>query len=251
MNYFLRILFYLLFFILGYLFGSIPNGVLIGKIYHKDPREYGSKNTGGTNVGRTISKKAGVLTIVLDMLKIIIVLIICFLIINYVNYIKELFNYSNNLVYNWYGSSNILFLLNYYLCALGAFIGHSYSIFLKFKGGKVVAVYSGFMLITTYLTLPLFGFIFFLILKLKKHVSLSSIITSICFSLFTWILYFIYLSTSSFEIINYFLFFNISIEFSILLPLFSTIFTILLIIRHKSNIKRLINHEESKITWMK
>lgn len=251
MNYLLRILFYLLFFILGYLFGSIPNGVLIGKIYHKDPREYGSKNTGGTNVGRTISKKAGVFTIILDMLKIIVALTICYLIIYKVDYIKELFNYSNNLVFYWYGTSNILFLLNYYICALGAFIGHSYSIFLKFNGGKVVAVYSGFMLITTYLTLPLFGAIFFLILKLKKHVSLSSIITSISFALFTWILYFIYLGTSSLTILNYLLFFNISFEFSILLPIFSTIFTILLIIRHKSNIKRLINHQESKISWMK
>ena len=59
--------------VLGYLFGSIPNGVIIGRLFfHKDPRDYGSHNSGGTNVGRVLSKRAGVATIILDMLKIIL-----------------------------------------------------------------------------------------------------------------------------------------------------------------------------------
>ena len=58
--------------IIGYVFGSIPNGIWIGKIFfHKDPRDFGSGNSGGTNVGRVFGKKIGVLCIVLDCLKII------------------------------------------------------------------------------------------------------------------------------------------------------------------------------------
>ena len=56
--------------ILGYLFGSIPTAVVIGKVFfHKDPRDYGSHNAGGTNAGRLFGKKIGFLVIVLDMLK--------------------------------------------------------------------------------------------------------------------------------------------------------------------------------------
>ena len=59
--------------IIGYLFGSISNGILLGKIlFKKDPRDYGSHNSGGTNVGRTFGKKIGLICIILDILKTII-----------------------------------------------------------------------------------------------------------------------------------------------------------------------------------
>ena len=58
--------------LVGYLFGSIPTGVLIGKIFfHQDPREIGSKNSGGTNIARSFGRKFGFLVIALDMLKIL------------------------------------------------------------------------------------------------------------------------------------------------------------------------------------
>lgn len=251
MNLFLKIIYLVAFFIVGYSFGSIPNGIIIGKIYHKDPREYGSKNIGGTNVGRTISYKAGAFTIILDMLKIIVPIILARLILSF-DYFKELYNISSNLVYYWYGSSNILYLLNYYLVIIGCFIGHAYSIYIHFKGGKVVSVFSGFMISTSYLTLPVFGLIFFLILKKWKHVSFASMLTSSLFSLFLWILYIVYLTNyQNIEVINYLLMFNLSNEFTILLPITSTLGTILLIYKHKENIKRLKNHEESEIKWLK
>ena len=56
--------------LIGYFFGSIPTGVILCKlIYGKDPRQDGSKNSGGTNVGRLFGKKMGVLVIALDMIK--------------------------------------------------------------------------------------------------------------------------------------------------------------------------------------
>ena len=64
------ILFMLGWMILGYLCGSIPNGVLIGRMHGINIRDYGSHNTGGTNVGRTLGKKAGIMTMILDGLKV-------------------------------------------------------------------------------------------------------------------------------------------------------------------------------------
>ena len=67
----------------SYLLGAIPNGVLIGKVFFgKDPRDYYSHNSGGTNTGRVLGKKIGLLVIVLDMLKTIIPI--------YINYLKRL-----------------------------------------------------------------------------------------------------------------------------------------------------------------
>ena len=66
MVYLYRTLILILIFIISYLFGSIPNGLIIGKLfYHKDPRNYGSHNVGGTNTGRILGKKAGLATIIL------------------------------------------------------------------------------------------------------------------------------------------------------------------------------------------
>ena len=58
---------------IGYLLGSIPFALVIGKLfYHTDVRKYGSGNLGGTNAGRVLGKKAGIATIVLDVLKVVV-----------------------------------------------------------------------------------------------------------------------------------------------------------------------------------
>lgn len=233
--------------IVGYLFGSIPNSVIIGKIYNKDPRKYGSKNPGGTNVGRVISHFAGALTIFLDALKVVMPTTIVWYFINYNNDFINLMN-GNNLVYNWYGYGNSLSDLCYYIVPLFAFLGHSYSCFIKFRGGKIVSTVVGFMFATTFLALPLFAVIFFIVLKKTKYVSLSSITMSTCFMIFTWIVYIIYLSTGfNYEISNYLMYFSISGPISIFYPIVGTIGNILLIYKHKENIKRLFNKTESKV----
>ena len=59
--------------VLGYLLGSIPFALVIGKVfYHTDVRKYGSGNLGGTNAGRVLGKKVGALVIVLDALKVVL-----------------------------------------------------------------------------------------------------------------------------------------------------------------------------------
>ncbi len=240
------------FFILGYLFGSIPNSIIIGKIYRKDPREYGSKNPGGTNVGRVISHFAGALTILLDVLKILLPFIGAYFLVTYFEPLKIIFEGNSNfLVYNWYGFGTSLSQLSYYIVPLGGFIGHSFSCFLKFKGGKIVSTFVALMIGTSYLAIPIFIVIFFITLKITKHVSLSSIVMSLAYTLFSWIVYFIFLGTNCNDIIaSYMMWFNFGPTISIYYPIITTLGCIILIIRHKQNIIRLINGTESKVTWI-
>ena len=75
-----NILVAILIIIIGYLFGSIPNGIWIGKLFfHKDPRDFGSGNSGGTNVGRVFGKKFGVIVIILDAAKAVVPLYLIYL----------------------------------------------------------------------------------------------------------------------------------------------------------------------------
>lgn len=246
-----RFLVILFLFILGYLCGSIPNAVIIGKIYHKDPREYGSKNPGGTNVGRVISHKAAAITIVLDVLKILIPFYITYYSFTYNSNFVNFMSDSSNLVYNWYGYSNSLCELCYYVIPLGGFIGHSHSIFIKFNGGKIVSTYVALMICTSYISIPIIIIFFFLVLKISKHVSLSSIIMSFSYMLFSRILYFIYLGTNfDINIINNLMWFGYAPAISIYFPIICTIGFIILIIRHKTNIERLKDGTESKVTWI-
>jgi len=107
--------------IIGYTFGSIPNAVLISKLKKVDIRSTGSGNPGAGNVAREIGKSWGVLTFILDVIKTIIPMLIA----------DKLFHL--NLF--WVGITGIF-----------AVIGHCYSLFLKFKGGKGAACSAGIMI---------------------------------------------------------------------------------------------------------
>ena len=140
--------------IIGYLFGSLPWGLIIGKFfYDKDIRDYGSGNLGGTNAARVLGFHVGVIVIVLDALKALIAMIIC-------HYLKP--------------------GLEQYI-GLAACFGHCFPIFAGFKGGKAVSSAYGYLLgLSLYVThefmytfvLPIA--VFFIVLLLSRMVSLSS-----------------------------------------------------------------------------
>lgn len=253
MEIFFIILIFILISVISYLFGSIPSGVLIGKIfYHKDIREFGSHNSGGTNAGRTLGKKAGLITIILDMLKLIIPFFTCYFLFTYVPALQELMMASPDDTLNIFGKGNTLIQLTYYLSAFFVIIGHGHSIFLRFKGGKYVSTFAGAQISLSYLTFPLFGSIFFLILKIKKHVSESSIYTGGTICLFSWIVYIIYACTYSIgDYSQYLMWFNQGPTCSIYYPILMTVSYILLVYRHRENIKRLKEGTENSIKWMK
>lgn len=142
-----------LIFVLAYLLGSIPSGLIVGKLfYKKDIREHGSGNLGGTNTFRTLGVKAGVAVTLADILK-------------------------GTLA----ASLPLIFDSNLHMLLVGIFavIGHMYPIFAGFRGGKAVAT-SGGILLAYAPYLFLFALLFFIAsLLISKYVSLSSILTGI------------------------------------------------------------------------
>ena len=138
--------------ILSYLIGSIPFGFLLTKIFlKKDIREIGSGNIGATNVLRTGNKLIGYGTLILDIFKAVIPV----LIIKY-QYPEFLF-----------------------LSSLSIFLGHVFPIWLKFKGGKGVATYLGVLFCINYILGFVFIISWFLIFLISKYSSLSSLIASL------------------------------------------------------------------------
>ncbi len=256
MQYFYRFLVIIAFGLIAYLFGSIPNSVLIGKLFFKkDPRDEGSHNPGGTNAGRVLGKKAGVAVILLDGLKIVLPLYTTFFLFTKCEPLMTFMGYTTNNDFNVFGIGNTLCELIIYVVALAGIIGHCYSVFLKFGGGKAVSTYLGTGCCLSYMTFILCGSIFFGTLKLKKYVSLSSLLCTAAFTLFSWILYIIYACNySNIDVINTLnclMWFGNGPSICIYFPLTMTIGNIILVIKHIPNIKRLKEGTELKITWMK
>ena len=182
--------------IYSYFLGSIPFGLILTKIFlNKDLREIGSGNIGATNALRTGKKSLGVLTLLLDGLKAYLTILIT------LSYLPEYIYFS----------------------ALLSILGHIFPVWLKFKGGKGVAVYLG-ILFSFSVSLGIFFIISWLtILFFSKYASLSSLISTL--------LIFIYSIT--------FKIFNESIFFFIVF--------IIIIYTHRGNIVRLKNKKENKI----
>ena len=143
--------------LVSYLFGSIPFGLLLTKIFlKKDIREIGSGNIGATNVLRAGNKILGYSTLALDILKAVLPIL----------YIK-------------------FFMNDYlYISALSIFIGHVFPIWLKFKGGKGVASYLGILCCLDIFTALIFGIVWISIFILFKFSSLSSLLASLTIPIF-------------------------------------------------------------------
>ena len=143
--------------LVSYLFGSIPFGLLLTKIFlKKDIREIGSGNIGATNVLRSGNKILGDSTLGLDVLKAVLPIL----------YVK-------------------FFMNDYlYISALSIFIGHVFPIWLKFKGGKGVASYLGILCCLDIFTALIFGVVWISIFILFKFSSLSSLVASLTIPIF-------------------------------------------------------------------
>jgi len=147
----------LLIIIASYLLGSIPFGYLLTKIFlKKDIRNIGSGNIGATNALRTGNKTLGYFTLILDISKAILPILII------KNYFQEYI----------------------YISGLSVFLGHIFPIWLKFKGGKGVATYVGILFCINYLIGLFFIIIWFILYLFFKFSSLSSLIASLSIPIF-------------------------------------------------------------------
>ena len=189
--------------ILSYLMGSIPSGyIIVKKKLNKDVRDYGSGNIGATNVSRVAGKKVGKITAILDMLKAILPVVLTQILL------------ANNII-----TTNKSLSLG--LVALAAILGHNYTIFLKFKGGKGVATSAAAFMFIVPKAFIVTAIVFFGLKLFTKIVSIRSLTAAVVLCLSTWLLgYDKYLIISTF------------------------ITAVLCFWRHRANIKRLIDGTE-------
>ena len=152
---------YLIIIVISYLFGSIPFGLLLTKLFlKKDIRNIGSGNIGATNVLRSGNKIVGYSTLLLDILKAILPVI----------YVK--FNYPDFI----------------YISSLCVFLGHVFPIWLRFNGGKGVATYVGILFSINLIYGLVFGFTWILFFLFSKYSSLSSLFGSLSIPIYLFII---------------------------------------------------------------
>ena len=159
----------LLIFSLSYLSGSIPFGLILTKFFlNKDLRKIGSKNIGATNVLRTGNKLIAGLTLMFDITKGVIPVLLT----------KE---YFSDLIY---------------LSSLAAFLGHIFPVWLKFKGGKGVATYLGIIIVLSLNFSFIFCISWIIISLITKYSSLSSIMSALIIFIFAFL-------NNNFELTSY------------------------------------------------
>ena len=184
-------------FVLGYLLGSIPFGLILTKLAGtRDLRSIGSGNIGATNVLRTGHKGLAAATLICDMLKGTVAVVIA----------------------GYFGGPNAAML-----AALGAFLGHLFPVWLKFKGGKGVATYIGVLIGLFWPAAIVFCVMWLAVAFATRYSSLSALVAAFITPLFLW----------------WFGHLGLSALFAVL--------TLLVFYAHRENIKRLQSGKEGRI----
>lgn len=183
----------------AYLVGSIPSGLILGKlIWHTDLRKYGSHNIGATNAWRTLGKAAGIIIFIADSLKGQVGVLL--------------------------GLSLVGTPLAAVIGGLAAIIGHSFSLFLRFHGGKSVATSLGVLsMLMGNVTLIVF-LVWLAIVYATRYVSLGSVVAAFLVPLLA-----------------------VLCGYPMEYILFSVLAAALVIVRHRENILRLMHGIENKI----
>ncbi len=192
-------------FAFSYLLGSIPFGYLIGKIWNIDIRLHGSKNIGATNVWRVMGKKWGLLVFILDFLKGYLPLMI--------------------LGIYWSHESNINEKTIMVIASIGLILGHNYSLWLDFKGGKGIATSAGILVALMPLSFACAFGVWLLGFILTRIVSVGSILACLALPVSAFFLY----------------------RTEPILLFFSLLAGGLGLLRHKTNISRIWAGEEKPI----
>jgi len=206
---------YIIVAVIAYLLGSISFSVIISKkMAGFDVREKGSGNAGTTNVLRSVGKKAAILTLICDVLKGVLAVLVAYIAGNIV---KE-------------GVDRALLIQ---IAGLLVVVGHTFPIFFGFKGGKGIATALGVLLITNW-NIGLICLVFALVLMaLTKMVSLGSISAAILFPVLILLMpHTAYLVDGNYII-------------------YSILMAVLVVFNHRANVKRLLNGTENKLDFKK
>jgi glycerol-3-phosphate acyltransferase PlsY len=212
--------------VVAYLLGSINTAVIVTKIATKgkgDIRQMGSKNAGFTNVLRSVGKVPAIFTIVCDLLKAIVAVLVGGFIFSIMN-MGEL-------------SPTSVVAVGKYICGFFCILGHSYPVYFGFKGGKGVVTAAGMMIVIDWRVFLLILATFLIVFIISKIISLSDIICAILFPVYTFCVafFFDHLMGGS------------SVFYVVICTVASLGIGLFVLIKHKDNIKRLANGEEKKI----
>ena len=188
----------------GYLIGSIPFGYLAGKLRGIDIREHGSGNIGATNVLRTLGKPIGIPVLILDVLKGVLPVLIA----------KHFSDQS----------------LVYILVAFATIMGHNYTLWLRFKGGKGIATSAGALIPLIALPLGIAVLIWAALFFTTRYVSIASIGSAIAIPIVTVIQQ------------------SLQNEWNIAMLSFTVVLAVLAVWKHRGNIRKLCNGTENRFT---
>jgi glycerol-3-phosphate acyltransferase PlsY len=210
--------------ILSYLVGSIPISIIISKLSHGiDIREHGSGNAGGTNVMRVLGWKKGLLVILLDALKGAFAVVVI-----------------ARLHYGGLPFQNVSpfddFTLVQIIAGIAAVIGHIWTVFAGFRGGKGIATALGMLIMIVTVDMLVALGIFILVVSLSRYVSLGSILAALSVPLTL-----IFRENILHDHIN---------SYGTLLP-FVVAVSLLVVFTHRKNVVRLLNGTESKLSFKK
>lgn len=195
--------------VIGYLIGAIPTGVITGKLTRGiDVREHGSGSMGMTNVMRTVGAKAGLIVLVVDVLKGAGVVALAW----------AVFYSANHGMVHWGQMAG----------GTAAVIGHSWPVYVGFRGGKGIATAAGAIMVLSW-QVGLICFAVFLLMVLAfRYISLGSIVAAIALVICMVVFFICYSGPAAYVA-------------------FSMVVAPLVIFRHRGNIKRLLAGTESKI----
>lgn len=196
--------------LLSYLLGAVPFAYLIARHYGIDVRKTGSGNVGATNVLRSVGKAAGITTLFLDAAKGFLPVFLL------PAFLKAFFTFE--------APQHLIEVV----CAVSSICGHVWPVYLKFKGGKGIATSAGALVAMAPPAVLSGLIIWILVFSLTRYVSLASIVAAVVIPMAGW---YIYPSEGP------------------LLPVTLTLIGCLAVIKHKSNIQRLINGTESRISF--
>lgn len=195
----------------GYLFGLFQTGYLVGRAMHVDIRKKGSGNAGSTNAVRVLGWKAGAVTFLGDVMK-------CILAVLLMRYV--------------FRESDCLPLLGLYT-GMGVTLGHNFPFYLKFKGGKGMAVLGALVLMTDPCLVPIPLVSFLIVVIFTRYVSLGSILAAAIFFM---------------EVVFYGCMggFAMTLQHEIEMYILAGLIMVLAWVRHKDNIKRLLTGTENR-----
>lgn len=200
--------------LLSYLLGAIPSGFLVAKARGVDIRKVGSGNIGATNVFRALGKGPGLLTFACDFLKgLLAVMVIAA---------------AANRIAGPVGQGSLPYLR--LACGLGALVGHSFSVFLGFRGGKGVATGVGLVMGLGPAVAGIGLGVWLIVFLIGRYVSLASIIAALTVGALVW--------TPLFEG-----------DPQHIVPVLISAFCLVVVARHHGNIRRLLSGTENRFSF--